>query len=304
MVTPIQKTKESIELTNFRPISVLPVLSKVLERVVYDQLMSYLLNHNLLYERQSGFRPHYSTQDVLLHVTDSWRRAIDESEFTAAAFLDISKAFDCINHDILLSKLVCHGVLERSLVWFTTYLSCRKQQVCMWDLSSMWGEIHVGVPQGSILGPLLFSIYMNDLSNVVQICELNLYADDMKMHCSNANLASAEHDLQRDIQSVNSWLCVNLLTLSIRKSNVMLIGSHQKLTCVLLLMASSFPVCLQSGILVFILMKICHGISIQQVLFKELTLGYIILTVYVPCLLTFLLNYIVFLCCPYWIIAT
>ena len=99
----------------------------------------------------------------------------------------------------------------------------------MQGLSSTWGQIHVDVPQGSILGPLLFSIYMNDLPNVVQICELNLYADDMELHCSNADLAGAEHDLQQDIQSVNSWLCVNLLTLSIRKSNVMLIGSRQKL---------------------------------------------------------------------------
>lgn len=104
MVTLIQKTKESTELTNFHPISVLLVLSEVLECVVYDQLISYLLQHNLLHERQSGFCPHYSMQDVLLHVTDSWRRAIDESKFTAAAFLDISKAFDCVNHDVLLSK--------------------------------------------------------------------------------------------------------------------------------------------------------------------------------------------------------
>ena len=167
MVTPIQKPEGSTELTNFRPNSVLPVLSKVLERVVYDQLISYLLKHNLLYEQQSGFHPHYSTQDVLLHVTDSWRRAIDEGKFTAAAYLDISKAFDCVNHDILLSKLACHGVLEHSLVWFTSYLSCRKQKVCMQELSSMWGEIHVGVPQGSILGPLLFSMTYQMLCRLV-----------------------------------------------------------------------------------------------------------------------------------------
>ena len=231
MVTPIQKTKESTELTNYRPISVLPVLSKVLEHVVYDQLISYTCYSTTYFMSDSldFVYMHYSTKDVLLHVTDSWCRAIDESKFTAAAFLDKSKAFDCVNHDVLLSNLACCGVLEHSLVWFASYLTCRKQRVCMQGLSSMWGGIHVGVPQGSILGPLLFSIYMNDLPNVVQICELNLYADDMEMHCSDANLASTERDLQQDIQSVNSWLCVNLLTLNIRKSNVMLIGSRQRL---------------------------------------------------------------------------
>jgi len=119
-----------------------------------------------------------------MNVTDSWHRAIDESKFTAAAFLDISKAFDCVNHDILLSKLACYGILKHSLVWFTSYLSCCRQQVYLQGVSSMWGEIHVGVPQGSILGPLLFSIYVNDLHNAVKVCELYLYADDMELHCS------------------------------------------------------------------------------------------------------------------------
>ena len=204
VVTPIQKSKDSAELTNFRPISVIPVLSKILERVVYNQLVSYFLQYDLLSDQRSGFCPNYSTQDVLLYVTDSWRRAIDDSKFITAAFLDISKAFDFVNHDILLSKLACDGVLEHSLVWFASYLSCRQQKVCVQGLSSAWGEVHVGVPQGSILSPLLFSIYMNDIPNVVQICELNLYADDMEMRCSNADLSCAEHDLQRDLHSVQS----------------------------------------------------------------------------------------------------
>ena len=229
MVTPIQKTKHSNVMTNYRPISVLPVLSKVLERVVYGQLMGYLSNNSLLSDCQSGFRPNYSTQDVLLHVTDSWRRAIDDGKFTAVAFLDISKAFDSVNHDILLSKLACYGVLERSLTWFASYLSCRQQRVCLQGSSSDWGVIHVGVPQGSILGPLLFSIYVNDLPSVIKTCDFNLYADDMEMHCSNVNLSCAEHDLQDDLNSVYSWLCINLLSLNVPKSNVMLVGSRQKL---------------------------------------------------------------------------
>jgi len=179
VVTPVQKSKLSTDLTNFRPISVLPVLSKVLERVIYSQLISYLLQNYLFSDCQSGFRPNHSTQDVLLHVTDSWRKAIDDG---AVAFLDISKAFDSINHDILLSKLACYGVLGDALTWFVSYLSCRQQQVCLQGSSSKWGEASVGVPQGSILGPLLFSIYVNDLPKVTQSCNLDLYADDMEMH--------------------------------------------------------------------------------------------------------------------------
>ena len=152
--------------------------------MVYNQQISYLLRNSLISDCQSGFRPNYSTQDVLLHVTDSWRRAIDDGQFTAVAFLDNSKAFDSVNHDILLSKLACYGVSGRSLTWFASYLLCHHQQVCLQVSSSQWGELCVGVPQGSIFGPSLFSIYMNDLPKVMGNGDLNLYTDDMEMHQS------------------------------------------------------------------------------------------------------------------------
>ena len=163
IITPIQKSKDNMELTNFQPISVLLVLSKVLEWVVHDQLVSYLLKFNLLSDRQSGFRPQQSTQGVLVHVTDCWCKAIDESKFTAASFLDVSKAFDCVNHGILLSKLACYGVLDDSLVWFASYLSCHRQQMCFQGSASNWGMVHPGVPQGPFW-TLCCSVYIYERS--------------------------------------------------------------------------------------------------------------------------------------------
>ena len=139
---------------------------------------------------------------------------------------------------------------------------------------------------------------MNDLPNVVQICGLNLYADDMEMHCSNADLAGAEHDLQQDIQSVNSWLCVNLLTLSIRKSNVMLIGSRQKLRNYDLCITVDGKQLSRVPSVRYLGLHIDENLSWYQHMANVILRGYIVLTVYVPCLLIFLLNYTMLLCYP------
>ena len=128
----------------------MPILSKLLERIVYNQLVAHLNKSNLLSVCQSSFRPGYSTQDVLLRMTESWKRAIDEGLYAGAIFLDLSKAFDCVNHEILLQKLGYYGVVGSSHLWFTSYLSGRTQQVCYCSKLSEPGLVTVGVPQGSL----------------------------------------------------------------------------------------------------------------------------------------------------------
>ena len=209
IVSPVQKSKNSSELTNFRPISDLPAFSKILERVICDQLISHFLNFNQLSDFQSGFRASHSPQDVLLHVVDDWRRAIDDGKFIAAGFLDLAKAFDCVNHSILLSKLKQYGVMGSASLWFESYLCDRQQCVSFQGNLSEWGAISVGVPQGSILGLLLFSIFANDLPRVVSYSQINLYADDTELHCCGRNLSSVQHDFQYDLGAIQVWLCVH-----------------------------------------------------------------------------------------------
>lgn len=228
IVTPIPKKSGATALTNFRPVSVLSILSKILERVVQVQVTNHILSHGLLSPYQSGFRPGYSTQDVLVRVVDSWLACLDNRKCVGAIFLDLAKAFDCVDHDVLLKKLPFYGFRNASFKWFTSYLSDRSQRVRCSGSTSDWGVIQSGVPQGSILGPLLFSIYINDLPTILQHLDINIYADDSELHCSGRSIDEIEKYANSDLRKIEMWLAANHLKVNVSKSACMLIGSKRK----------------------------------------------------------------------------
>ena len=167
---------------------------------------------------------------MLLHVSESWLRAIDVGQYVGAIFLDLTKAFDCVNHNILLQKLDCYGIRGGAYEWIESFLCNRTQQVSVKDALSSKGLVTIGVPQGSILGPLLFSIYVNDLPNSITLCDVNMYADDTELHYSSSQLERVEQVLQNGLEEVSNWMSVNGFKLNIDKSVCMLIGTRQRVS--------------------------------------------------------------------------
>ena len=160
---PVPKGCGSEKVEDFCPMPVLLVVAKLLELVVHRQLYAYLHKHSILNVAQSGFKPGHTTQDVLVATVDDRRQALDEGKVVGSVMLDLSKAFDTISHPTMRCKLDCYGVLADELELFDQYLAGRKQMVCMGEAQSICSDILRGVPQGSILAPLLFTLYVNDL---------------------------------------------------------------------------------------------------------------------------------------------
>ena len=205
-VTPVFKKGKRSEMDNYRPISVLPVASKLLERAVHRQLYQFLSKHQILSPFQCGFRKNHSTESAAISFTDSIRRGMDQGLLTGTVFIDLRKAFDTVDHDIIVSKLKAAGISGTELHWFKDYLSNRTQQVSAENELSGARLITSGVPQGSILGPLLFVMLINDLPSRLNTCSTLMYADDTVLFHSSKDVNEIERALCRDLQLLESWL--------------------------------------------------------------------------------------------------
>jgi hypothetical protein len=223
-LTPIHKKSRKDLVSNYRPISLLSVMSKVMERLVCQKLHSYL--STLLVPNQSGFRPNHSTITQLLEIYQEIVKAIDEHKEIFFIFFDISKAFDRVWHQGLLFKLRQYGISGSLITWFESYLKNRSQKVTLQGAESSLREIRAGVPQGSVLGPLLFLIFINDLPLSIQ-SNIKMFADDTCLYIADPNLETKEITLNQDISNVSNWAKQWLVDFNPQKTVSLLVTKRQ-----------------------------------------------------------------------------
>ena len=196
------------------------------ERITYDQVYAYLSENNIISKSQSGFRSIHSTFTSILEATDSWAFGIDRGNVNGVVFLDLKKAFDSVDHTILLSKLSAYGIQENAHTWFKSYLENRTQICSVNGSLSKTCSLQCGIPQGTILGPLLLLLYINDY----QINSYpRMYADDTPLTYADKNVNIIQSCLNEDLLNISKWLIANKLTLNMSKTDFLLIGSRQKL---------------------------------------------------------------------------
>ena len=222
-VVPLLKSCNREKMDTSRPISILPVISKIAEKVVYHQLFGYLNANNLLSSCQSGFRKNFSTETAVTFFVDEICRNMDNGLLTGAVFIDLKKAFDTIDHHFLVNKLQRYGICNRTLRWFSSYLIGRSQRVEVDKAFSLPLDIASGVPQGSILGPLLFILYINDMPSC--IC----FSQTIQLFFTTKTAIELEASLNNDINRISSWMQETKLFLNMSKTEYVIYGSHQRL---------------------------------------------------------------------------
>jgi len=222
-ITPIFKKGNKHLVSNYRPISLTCILVKVLERIIFNKLYSLLECHEVLNDAQFGFRKKRSTTSLLLSAVNDWASYLNKRLSTHCVFLDFAKAFDSVPHQRLLLKLEAYGIHGSLLNWFNSFLTNRRQRVIINGSSSDWSPVLSGVPQGSILGPLLFILYLNDLPSAV-CCPMKIFADDVAMYCPIQSATDCV-DFQRDLDSISAWCSKWQMRLNVSKCDLLCISN-------------------------------------------------------------------------------
>ena len=229
-IIPIFKKGEKDKATNYRPISLLNAVSKIFEKIIAVRMKDFLDKYNILYDFQFGFRAKHSTSLALVEVIDSCYKKLDEGYLVAGVFFDLQKAFDLVNHSILIDKLSYYGFRGKLLDWLKSYLNNRRQFTVVNNVKSDTLSVSYGVPQGSVLGPLLFNIYVNDLPNVVSNEKICLFADDTNLFVFAKDMSSLEANVNDCILKMEQWFSSNLLTVNVAKTCYSLFNSNSSVT--------------------------------------------------------------------------
>jgi len=231
-IVPIFKSGDKEKAENYRPISVLPALSKILEKAVHDQLLTFLESNKLLNDSQFGYREKRSTQLATTLFVDDIRQAAENGKMVGALFLDLSKAFDTISHDVILTKLSNYGVASAEIQWFTDYLFNRNQKVQIGSQYSSPFSLTCGVPQGSILGPLLFLVFFDDLQEHLTETRCIQYADDTVLYVAHENVTIIENLLNVESKNILTYCRDNELILNLKKgkTETVLFGTAKRIS--------------------------------------------------------------------------
>ena len=228
-VIPTYKEKGSnLDCGNHRPISLLSNLNKIIEQIMFSRLYNFLSIHNCIYNLQFGFRKYHSTSHALVSLTEEIGNALDNNSFAYGVFIDLQKAFDTVGHKILLRKLNYYGIRGKVNDWFKSYLSNRKQFVSINVFESNEETMKFEVPQGSVLGPLLFLIYINDLHIAIKYCTVHHSADDTNIPIKNKSLKQIKKQLNLDLRNLNNWLKANKISLNASKTELLIFRHPNK----------------------------------------------------------------------------
>lgn len=227
-VTPVFKSGSKSDPGNYRPISVLPILSKIFEKIIYNRLVEYLNSINFLSEKQYGFRRKSNTLSATIDLVTKIKTNIDLKHIALGVFIDLKKAFDTVSHTVLLNKLTSIGICGTAYDMLKSYLSNRTQIVKIGQCKSQPRPVSFGVPQGSIMGPLLFLVYVNNIHDIGLKGEITMYADDTSLFYFGQSIGNIIADAQDDLNLLNKWLEYNLLTINVSKTNYMIFKAKNK----------------------------------------------------------------------------